>query len=104
VRAVLTRNGQPVAALQSQGRLLNNWIEIIYDARGYRVSQVVDRPGNYALTDREGQELLSVERDTLCQIKLYRALPLPLLVMVVMQTINETVPATAAVRTVETVS
>ena len=37
-RMVLTRNGQSLAAMQYQGRMLNAWSEIVYDGRGYRLS------------------------------------------------------------------
>jgi len=84
-RMVLTRNGQPVAAIQQQGRLLHTWNEIVYDGRGYRLSQVKGCPGHHVLTDEAGDELLSVESDEPTQIKLHRALPLPLLVMVAVQ-------------------
>jgi signal transduction histidine kinase len=95
-RAVLTRNGQPVASMQHQGRLLNTWSEIVYDGRGYRLSTVKGHPGSYVLADEAGEELLAVEGGAVPQIELERALPLPLLVMVAMRIVDEAATTAAA--------
>jgi signal transduction histidine kinase len=89
LRMALMRNGQPLAALQSQGRLLNTWTEIIYDDRGYRLARDKDHPDGYVLTDQENETLLTIERGVVSQIQLCRALPLPLLAVVAAQTIAE---------------
>jgi hypothetical protein len=103
-RAVLMRNRQPLAALQSQGRLLNRWTEIIYDGRGYRLvpakrerghrqldQAVAPRPTAdvYTLQDREGDTLLHIQEDSRFQVELARTLPLPLVVTALMQTIDQ---------------
>ncbi len=95
-RMVLTRNGQPLAAMQYQGRLLNTWTEIVYDGRGYRLSRVKGHPGNCVLVDKVGDEYLSVEDGESPQVELRRALPLPLLVMVAMRVVDEIVDETAS--------
>ena len=92
-REVLTRNGQPLAAIQYQGRLLNTWTEIVYDGRGYCLSRVKGHPGNCVLVDEAGDEVLFVvgarlPRPYSPQIELRRALPLPLLVMVAMRIVE----------------
>lgn len=92
-RMVLTRNGQPLAAMQYQGRLLNAWSEIIYDGRGYRLSYVRDLPCQCVLADEAGDELLVAESNGLPRIALRRVLPLPLLVMVAMRIMDEKSPA-----------
>jgi len=99
LRAVLMRNRQPLAALQSQGRLLNRWIELVYDGRGYRLLPAKREPGQclpgqtraggYLLQDREGETLLHISESDPLQIKLYRTQPLPLLVAVLMQIITQ---------------
>ena len=89
-RAVLMRNGQPLAAMQNQGRLLNTWSEIIYDGRGYRLAAVKGHPGDYVLADEAGDELLTAEGGESRQIVLHRAVPLPLLVMVTMRIVDQT--------------
>ena len=86
---VLTRNGQPLAAMQYQGRLLNTWSELVYDGRGYRLSSVRGQPGRYVLVDETGDEVLSIQGGTSPQIELRRALPLPLLVMAAMRVVDE---------------
>ena len=96
-RAVLTRNGQPLAAIQHQGRLLNTWNEIIYDGRGYRLSTARGDPGTYALVDEACEELMSIEGSDPLQMELRRAVPLPLLVMVAARVVDETVPTAAAI-------
>jgi len=88
-RMVLTRNGQPLAAMQYQGRLLNTWSEIVYDGRGYRLSYVKGRPGRCVLADEVGDELLAAASGDSPQIELHRPLPLPLLVMVTMRIVDE---------------
>ena len=93
-RMVLTRNGQPLAAMQYQGRLLNTWSEIVYDGRGYRLSYVKGQPGRCVLVDEVGDELLFVEDGGSPQIEMRRALPLPLLVMVTMRIVDEVASTT----------
>jgi hypothetical protein len=104
LRAVLMRNRQPIAALQSQGRLLNRWTEFIYDDRGYRLLPTKDQPGQgraggrahdarrparYMLLDRDQETLLTIEQGELFQARLCRALPLPLLIAALVQTIDQ---------------
>jgi hypothetical protein len=98
---VLTRNGQPLAAMQYQGRLLNAWSEIVYDGRGYRLSYVKGQPGRCVLVNEVGDELLTVEDGASPQIELRRPLPLPLLVMVAMRMVDEVASTTAPAKTVE---
>jgi signal transduction histidine kinase len=88
-RMVLTRNGQPLAAMQYQGRLLNAWSEMVYDGRGYRLSYVKGQPGCCVLADEVGDKLLTVQDGESTQIELHRPLPLPLLVMVTMRVVDE---------------
>ena len=88
-RMVLTRNGQPLAAMQYQGRLLNTWSEIVYDGRGYRLSYVKGQPGRCVLVDEVGDELLTAVSGEPAQIELHRPLPLPLLVMAVVRVMDE---------------
>jgi hypothetical protein len=88
-RMVLTRNGQPLAAMQYQGRLLNTWSEIVYDGRGYRLSYVKGQPGCCVLVDEFGDELITAVSGDSPQIELHRPLPLPLLVMVTMRIVDE---------------
>jgi len=86
---VLARNGQPLAAMQYQGRLLNTWSELVYDGRGYRLSSVRGQPGRYVLVDETGDQVLLIQGGTSPQIELRRALPLPLLVMAAMRVVDE---------------
>ncbi|MFN2271146.1 MAG: histidine kinase [Anaerolineae bacterium] len=90
-RMVLTRNGQPMAAMQPQGRMLHTWNEIVYDGRGYRLSYVKDKPGGYILVDEANDTLLVAEGSNPDQFGLCRALPLPLLVMVTMRIADEVI-------------
>ncbi|MFL7793068.1 MAG: histidine kinase [Anaerolineae bacterium] len=90
-RMVLMRNGQPMAAMQPQGRMLHTWNEIVYDGRGYRLSYVKDVPGGYALMDEENDTLLTAEGSDPDRFKLHRASPLPLLVMVTMRIADEVI-------------
>jgi signal transduction histidine kinase len=99
LRAVLTRNRQPLAALQSQGRLLNRWTEFVYDGRGYQLLPVKEQPGQrapaqppstrYVLQACAQEPLLTIEQSEGLQAKLHRALPLPLLLVVLIQTIDQ---------------
>ena len=88
-RMVLTRNGQPLAAVQYQGRLLNTWSEIVYCGRGYRLSRVKGQPGSCVLVDEANDEVFLAEGGALPRIELRRALPLPLLVIAVMRIVDE---------------
>jgi len=100
-RMALMRNGQPLAAMQYQGRLLNAWSEIVYDGRGYRLSYVKGQPGRCVLADEAGDELLTAVSGKPAQIELRRPLPLPLLVMVAMRIVDEVASTTAQAKTVE---
>ena len=102
-RAVLLRNGQPLAAMQVQGRLLSTWTEIVYGERGYRLAQAKDNPGTYRLTDQADEELASIKRGAACCIELSRAVPLPLLVMVILQVGTETPTLVQATDSIESV-
>ena len=88
-RMVLTRNGQSLAAMQYQGRMLNTWTEIVYDRRGYRLSYIKGHPGRCVLVDEVGDELLFIEDGDSPHIEMRRALPLPLLVMATMRIVDE---------------
>jgi signal transduction histidine kinase len=101
-RMVLTRNGQPLAAMQYRGRLLDTWSEIIYDGRGYRLCHIKGEDGadGCVLADESGDEYLSVEGGRAPQVELRRPLPLPLLVMAAMRVLDEAVPNTAAMEAV----
>jgi signal transduction histidine kinase len=98
-RMVLTRNEQPLAAIQFQGRQMHTWSEIVYDGRGYCLvytrgdgkdgAHVKSGACTYALADEFGQNLLCFEDDDSYQISLARAIPLPLLVMVVARILDE---------------
>jgi hypothetical protein len=89
LREVLLRNGQPLAAAQHQGRLLNTWSEFIYDGRGYSLSCSLDSPGDCVLADRVGEPVLLVKARDLLLIELRRALPLPLLTLVAARIVDE---------------
>jgi signal transduction histidine kinase len=103
-RMVLTRNGQPLAAMQHQGRLLHTWSEIVYDGRGYRLSYVKGHPNTYVLVDEVGGELLTAEGRDPLRVELKRTLPLTLLVMVAMRIVYETASTTATAETAEAVT
>ncbi len=90
-RMVLTRNGQPLAAMQPQGRMLHTWSEIVYDGRGYRLSYVKGGSKGYILTDETNDTLLAAAGSNPDQFELRRALPLPLLVMVTMRIADEVI-------------
>jgi NarL family two-component system sensor histidine kinase LiaS len=90
-RMVLTRNGQPMAAMQPQGRMLHTWNEIVYDGRGYRLSYVKGKPGSYVLVDEANDTLLVAEGSDPDRFELRRALPLPLLIMVTMRIADEVI-------------
>ena len=87
------RNGQPVAAMQIQGRLLGTWTEIIYDGRGYRLAQDKTSATCYRLTDQSGEDLAVVEGGPTICVQISRAIPLPLLLMVILQVGTESPPA-----------
>jgi NarL family two-component system sensor histidine kinase LiaS len=104
-RTVLLRNGQPLAAMQYQGRLLNTWSEVIYDGRGYCLcyTKDKDRPDDRVLVDEAGDECLFVTDGDPLQITLRRALPLPLLVMAATRVLDEgeAISATIGLETAE---
>ncbi|MGC9357031.1 MAG: HAMP domain-containing sensor histidine kinase [Anaerolineae bacterium] len=91
-RAVLTRNGQPLAAMQYQGRQVHTWSEIIYDGRGYRLSYVQEQekiPCDFTLVGQTGELLLCVRGTKEPTLDLQRALPLPLLIMATTRIVDE---------------
>lgn len=86
---VLFRNGQPIAAMQYRGRQMNTWSEVVYDGRGYRISQGRENPQAYVVKDQAGDRLLSIENGTPLKIMLERPLPVHLLILVVLRIIEE---------------
>ncbi len=99
-KMALLRNDQPLAALQSQGKLLNAWSEIVYDGRGYRLSCAQERTGGCALVDQDGDQVLLIHGALSLQVTLCRALPLPLVVMAIMRNLDETSSAVAITNSV----
>jgi hypothetical protein len=85
--------------MQYQGRILHTWTELIYDGHGYRLSHVKDYSSRCVLADLAAEELLSITDTLPSQITLHRALPLPLLAMVVARALDETSIPTSAVDT-----
>jgi signal transduction histidine kinase len=85
-RAILERNEQPLAAMQYQGRELNTWTAIIYDDVMYRLAYEPDGTGGFTLTDELDDLVLNTGG---AEIHLHRALPLPLVAMVVARMIDE---------------
>jgi signal transduction histidine kinase len=90
-RMVLTRNGQSLAAMQPQGRMLHTWNEIIYDGRGYQLSYVKGKPGGYVLMDEANDTLLAAAGSDPDQFTLHRPLPLPLVIMATMRIADEVI-------------
>ncbi len=84
---VLKWNGQPLAAMQYQGRLLNTWSEIVYDGHGYRLSFGED--WRYRLCDESGEELLTGLDGPPLQIKIERPIPQSLLLMAAVRMMDE---------------
>ena len=90
-RMVLARNGQPLAAMQQRGRMLHTWYEIVYDGRGYCLSYIKGRPGGHVLKDEAGDALITAEGSDPDQLKLRRAVPLPLLIVATIHIADEVV-------------
>ncbi len=88
-RMVLLRNGQPLAAMQMQGRLLNTWTEIIYAGRGYRLSADKEKLDLFLLTDDAEDDILFIVDSPSPTIELYRTVSLPLLMMAALRAVNE---------------
>jgi hypothetical protein len=71
----------------------------VYDGRGYRLLAVkeqldqrapVQAPStHYLLQDRTQKTLLTIKRAEGLQARLHRALPLPLLIVVLIQTVDQ---------------
>ena len=87
-KGVLYRNGQPLAAVQYQGRQMNIWSEFIYAGQGYRLGSSCPG-GTSCLTDDTGQEVLQLSTDGSLVITLLHPLPLPLLNMVLLRYLEE---------------
>jgi NarL family two-component system sensor histidine kinase LiaS len=87
-RQVLLRNGQPLAAVQYQGRQMDTWSEFIYAGRGYRLARN-GTPGAYRLSDEDGQEIAQLTSQAGLTIILNRPLPLNLLLMAALRLLEE---------------
>lgn len=88
-RMVLTRDQQALAAMQSQGRQMDNWTEIVYDNHGYCLSHVKEQIRTFILTDEQDVPLLHAKGPGLLTITLQRPLPLPLLVSAIAHILDE---------------
>jgi len=89
LRAVLARNEQPLAAMQHRGRLLDIWSELLYDEVGYRLSRGLDPASGCMLTNGDNDRVLSVRGIERAEITLYRPVPLPLLGMVAIRSLQD---------------
>lgn len=89
LRAVLARNEQPLAAMQHRGRLLDIWSELLYDGAGYRLSHEPGEASGCVLTDGDNNQVLWLRGIECAEITLYRAVPLPLLVMVAIRSLED---------------
>ncbi len=88
-RMVLFRNGQPIAAMQYRGRQMNECSEIVYDGRGYRISQVQEENQYYSVKDQAGDQLFSIHNGTHLEVRLERPLPVHLIILVVLRIFEE---------------
>jgi hypothetical protein len=88
-RWVLFRNGQPLSAVQYQGRQMDTWSEFVYAGRGYRLAAVTSASGEYTLTDEDGQEMLHFAGESTVEIALQRPLPQILLTLVALRALSE---------------
>jgi len=86
-RAVLSRNGQALAAMQYHGRQMDMWTEIIYDDRTYQLRYANDPSGGLILYDGGRQPVTEVLGS---EVRLLQELPLPLVAMVMSRAIDET--------------
>ena len=86
---MLTRNGQSLAAMQYQGRLLHNWTDIIYAGRGYRLVRSQGAMAEYILADESDHRVFFARGDSPMELKLQRAVPWPLVVMATMRLMDE---------------
>jgi hypothetical protein len=95
-RAVLTRNGQALAAMQYQGRMLHSWTDIIYAGRGYRLVRSQGPVAEYVLTDETDDRVFLATDDEPVELKMQRAVPWPLVVMSTMRLMDEIEPGSPA--------
>jgi len=80
-RVVLTRNRQPLAAMQYQGRRMDTWSEIVYDGHSYRLAYLKEPQGAFVLVAEREEEILRITGGDVFSIVLQRTLPLPLIIM-----------------------
>jgi len=85
---VLYRNGQPLAAVQYQGRQMDAWSEFIYAGHGYRLAEIPRTAGQYSLTDEDGQEMLNFDLVDNFQITVRRPLALNLLILAALRLLH----------------
>ena len=102
LRAVLARNQQPLAAMQHRGRLLDIWSELLYDGVGYRFSRGPGPASGCVLTDGDNDRVLSVKGIERPEITLHRAVPLPLVVMIAIRSVEDRAVALEAGEWTET--
>jgi hypothetical protein len=62
---------------------------MVYDGRGYRLSQERDDPQQYVLKDQAGDLLLSIQHGDPLEATLVRPLPVHLIILVVLRIIEE---------------
>jgi hypothetical protein len=75
--------------MQYRGRQMNTWSEVVYDGRGYRISQSQGNPQAYVVKDQVGDLLLSIENGNPMKINLERPIPVHLIILVALRIIEE---------------
>ncbi|MEW5868550.1 MAG: sensor histidine kinase [Chloroflexota bacterium] len=85
---VLFRNGQPLAAVQYQGRQMDMWSEFVYIGRGYRLA-AGHKAGMFQFYDEDGQEIAQFNCRPGLEIEIYRPLSLNLLIIALLRLLDE---------------
>ena len=87
-RGILLRNGQPLAAMQYQGRQMHTWTQIVYHTEIYNLEYIQGNTDIYSLKDNGGRVYAEINKSGMT-INIKQPVQLTLLIMAVTRFLDE---------------
>jgi signal transduction histidine kinase len=87
-RSILFRNGQPLAAMQYQGRQMHTWSQIVYHTRIYKLASNQRNTDIYSLEDDGGRVYAEIRKSDMT-VQVHQFVPTTLLIMVITRFLDE---------------
>jgi signal transduction histidine kinase len=87
-RSILFRNGQPLAAMQYQGRQMHTWSQVVYHSRSYKLTLNPSNTDVYTLENDGGNVYAEIRKSDMT-VQIHQSVPTTLIIMVVTRFLDE---------------